>query len=170
MSERIHSHLSRLALLALLLLTSGCTHLGEWAHNGFKVGPNYRRPAAPVADNWIDFNDPRVISSAQGVDDALWWRQLGDPTIDHLVQTAYRQNLPLREAGLRVLEARSLRGIAAGNLLPQFQEYFGQYQRIQNPDTLPGPGGGTFDYWANGFNASWELDIWGKLRRSIESA
>ena len=38
--------------------SSGCTDCSNWLHNGFKVGPDYCKPAAPVADNWIDFNDP----------------------------------------------------------------------------------------------------------------
>jgi hypothetical protein len=46
-----------LMLVALVCMTSGCTPLREYVSNGLKVGPNYRRPAAPVANDWIDAND-----------------------------------------------------------------------------------------------------------------
>ncbi len=45
---------------AAALVQTGCTAMSEWVHNGFKVGPNYEPPAAPVPDQWIDTNDPKV--------------------------------------------------------------------------------------------------------------
>ena len=59
--------------------------------------------------------------------DTAWWRTFHDPVLDSLVQTAYRQNLTLRVAGLRILEARAQRAIAAGELFPQSQQAFGDY-------------------------------------------
>jgi len=149
--------------------------LDNWRRNGFKVGPNYARPAAPVADDWIDFNDPRVISDRQGVDNATWWNTFNDPVLNQLVQSSYQQNLPLRAAGLRVLEAQSQRAVAAGLLFPQLQQAFGQYQRIQlsrngNPVGVGALPARAFDFWSTGFNVGWEIDLWGKIRRSIESA
>src|SRR5271155_5203461 len=87
-----------LAVIALSL--SGCTTFSEYIHNGFKVGPEYQRPPAPVAEHWIDSNDVRVRSEA--ADDSHWWTVFNDPVLSDLVQTAYRQNLNLREAGSRV--------------------------------------------------------------------
>jgi NodT family efflux transporter outer membrane factor (OMF) lipoprotein len=165
-------------LLPLLLVTGGCAHLDNWFHNGFKVGPNYMRPAAPVAEQWIDsgrfqeFNGRSVIAEGHCVDDAAWWTTFQDPEIDFLVQTAYQQNLPLRVAGLRVLEAEAQRSIAVGNLFPQFQESFGALEHTQisrnNLQTALFPAR-AFSTWSTGFNASWELDLWGRLRRAIES-
>jgi hypothetical protein len=57
------------ALAGLLVLLSGCTHLKEYIHNGFKVGPNYSRPPAPVAEDWIDTADPRLRKES---DDLSW--------------------------------------------------------------------------------------------------
>lgn len=161
--------------VTLTVALSGCSQLGHWATNGFKVGPDYAQPVGPVAPDWIDFNDPRVISARLGVDDAQWWSIFGDPQIGQLVWTAYRQNLPLKEASLRVLEAQSQRSIAMGMLFPQSQEAYADYNRIQvskngAPDgiaqLLPFR---AFDFWNTGFNISWELDVWGKIRRAIEA-
>ena len=172
--RQVRRPIGRCLLLAAVLLCGGCTHLKQWLHNGFKVGPDYGRPAAPVADQWIDLNDSRVISESQGVDDSTWWTVFGDPAIDNLVQTSYAQNLPLRVAGLRVLEARAQRAIAAGLMFPQFQEAFAAYQRIQLSNRGNNTGLGVplraFDFWVTGFNLGWEVDVWGKFRRNLESA
>ena len=171
------SSLRQFLMLSCVLL-SGCGEFHNWLRNDFKVGPDYARPAAPIADQWIDFNDPRVISDAHHVDDAAWWTAFGDPALDHLMQTSFSENLSLRAASMRVLEARAQRAIAAGNLLPQSQEAVGQYQRIQisgagnslglDPATLSIPR--TLDFWSTGFNVGWELDVWGRIRRNLESA
>lgn len=170
-----------LVLLALLTVTTGCmTSFREYIDNGFKVGPNYKKPAAPIAENWIDYKDPRVISQPQHT--WAWWQVFNDPTLDRLVQHAYAQNLTLREAGLRVMEARALRDITVGNLFPQQQEAFGSYTRQQQSLESFGafggggvPGGGlginrNFSMWQFGTQLAWELDFWGRFRRAIEAA
>ena len=157
-------------LLLALFTSSGCTSIRQWWHQGLKVGPNYCRPATPVADAWMDANDPRVSSSAEQAWD--WWRVFNDPTLEHLVLTASRQNLPLQVAGLRVLEARAQRQIAAANLFPQTQNAFGDYTRQQfsrNAVFPPRAMAQSFDNWSTGFDLSWELDVWGRIRRAIES-
>ncbi|HEY2840359.1 MAG TPA: TolC family protein [Pirellulales bacterium] len=155
-----------------MAFSGGCASCGNWLHNGFKVGPDYCKPAAPIADNWIDFNDPRVISAP--ADDRAWWRVFRDPLLDSLVQTTYQGNLPLRSQGQRVLEYRALRAITAGNLLPQFQNVDGFYKRAQisqngNIAGVPLPNA-AFDLWNFGPALQWELDVWGRFRRRIEQA
>jgi NodT family efflux transporter outer membrane factor (OMF) lipoprotein len=157
--------------MVALLLLPGCTTLGEYVDNCFKVGPNYRRPPAPVADRWIDANDKRVRS--EETDDSYWWTVLNDPTLNDLVQSAYRQNLTLREAGFRVLQSRAQLGIAVGEFFPQTQEMNGSVDshgvsinvanRIATPTRW-------FGQWNYGFGVAWELDFWGRFRRAIESA
>src|SRR5262245_5064604 len=96
-------HCLLLALAAsLALLITGCTPCREYFRNGFKVGPNYGRPPAPVAEHWIDASDQRVHSVSD--DDCHWWTVFNDPVLSELIQTAYRQNLTLREAGFRILQ------------------------------------------------------------------
>jgi NodT family efflux transporter outer membrane factor (OMF) lipoprotein len=133
------------------------------------VGPNYCRPPAPVAEHWIDYHDPRVKS--QEVDLSEWWRVFKDPVLDGLVEEAYQQNLTLRVAGARILQARAIRGIAVGSLFPQTQQAFGDYRRFKLSEEVANPPAAAwFSDWAGGFNASWELDLWGRFRRGIEAA
>jgi outer membrane protein TolC len=157
------------ALTIFLLFATGCTSWREYVANGFKVGPNYCRPEAPVADRWIDAAEPGV--SGDPANDAAWWQTFHDPVLDSLVQVAYRQNLTLRIAGLRVLEARAQRGIAVGELFPQTQNAFGDYTRSGSSNTtatvFPAR---FFDEWTTGANLAWELDFWGRFRRAIEAA
>src|SRR5262249_38232983 len=89
-------------LLGLAFLASGCPPLTRVVHNGCKVGPNYRRPPAPLAPAWIDAGNPKVKSAP--ADYSAWWTVFGDPVLDELVRTAYAQNVNLRVAGTRVLE------------------------------------------------------------------
>ncbi|MHB1038100.1 MAG: TolC family protein, partial [Pirellulales bacterium] len=160
----------RMILAALVVVCTGCTSWRDYIHNGFKVGPNYSRPAAPIADEWIDSKNPAVKS--QPANDAAWWQTFNDPILAELMEIAYRQNLTLRVAGLRVLEARAQRGIAVGELFPQSQQAFGDYTRTGISKN--GPNGGIpnkfFDEWTVGAGLAWELDFWGRFRRSIESA
>jgi NodT family efflux transporter outer membrane factor (OMF) lipoprotein len=177
--------LSMAGCVAAALLTSGCITTGplEWIENGFKVGPEYSRPPAPVAEKWIEAKDPNVEN--RHLQD--WWRAFNDPTLNSLIDKAYEQNLNLRAAGTRVLQARAQQAIAAGNIFPQTQQATGQYSRVNlsnntfnnpsaftvlSPAPIP-PGalvGNYYSDWSAGFNMSWELDFWGRFRRAIESA
>jgi NodT family efflux transporter outer membrane factor (OMF) lipoprotein len=162
----------------LAICCNGCTSLGEYIQNGFKVGPNYQKPPAPVASEWID-------SKAKGVNVATtdlrgWWKAFNDPKLDALIQQAYQQNLTLRSAGTRILAARAQRNIAVGNLFPQTQQATGDHNRNQLSATVANPAGrqilgtttGTrfFNDTAVGVNLSWEIDFWGRFRRGVEAA
>ena len=175
MSHSGKTRLWTLSAFIMLVCVTGCAEFHQWLHNDFKVGPDYCKPVAPVATDWIDFNDPAVISDGLGIDETAWWRLLGDPMLEELVNRVYQQNLSLRAAGMRVLEARAQRAIAAGNLLPQFQEGFGSYNRTQFSAAGNQFGIGalpirTLDLWSTGFNVGWELDVWGRFRRNLEAA
>src|SRR5262249_37879899 len=81
------------------------------------------------------------------------------------------QNVNLRVAATRVLEARAQRAIAAGGLFPQQQTATGDFTHTQVSRNLANvPLHRFFDTWTTGFNLSWEIDFWGKIRRTIESA
>jgi outer membrane protein TolC len=161
----------------LALVVVGCTPLTEYVHNGFKVGPNFKPPPAAPAPDWID-RDLRVVRAP--AECAAWWHVFGDPVLDSLIDTAQKQNLDLRTAATRVLQAQAQRNIAAGYLLPKTQNLLGAYahgQTSQNGGLIPGltaPAGvpglsNIFNVWVTGFNVSWELDFWGRVRRNIES-
>ncbi len=151
-----------LALLATWVqLFAGCTGPREYFRNGFKVGPNYAKPAAAIAPNWIDDADQRVRNEEDDL--AGWWTVFGDPTLNDLIVRANSQNLTLREAGFRILAARAQFGFAIGNMFPQFQAAEGGYRRF-------GIGDNFFDQWSSGFSLAWELDFWGRFRRAVLSA
>ncbi len=150
-----------LAAIGWALAAAGCTSPGEYIRNGFKVGPNYCPPTAPVAPAWIDAADRRVRI---GEDDlAGWWTVLNDPLLDGLVMQAYSQNLTLREAGFRILQAQAQLGFAIGNVFPQEQTASGGFRHF-------GVGNSFFDTWNLGFNLAWELDFWGRFRRAVDAA
>jgi NodT family efflux transporter outer membrane factor (OMF) lipoprotein len=166
-------------LLVFAVFLCGCTPLTEYIHNGFKVGPNYHKPPAPVAPHWIDASDRRVRSETEDL--SKWWTVFNDPALDSLVCSAYRQNISLRQAGFQILQARAQRNIAIGNLFPQTQQATGDYTRnaISTEVANRNLQGGTltsvqlqrfFQQWDFGFNLSWELDFWGRYRRAVENA
>lgn len=132
------------------------------------VGPQYQRPDADVADRWLetDLRDP-----ADAAEDAAWWKRFNDPTLDALVEESLAQNLPLRQAGLRVIESRARRGIAAGQFFPQSQFATGQAANNQTSRNAPGGGGDrSYSDYSVGLEAAWELDFWGRFRRNLQSA
>jgi NodT family efflux transporter outer membrane factor (OMF) lipoprotein len=151
----------RLAVAALCFLLSGC----------FMIGPDYRRPDTATSSDWMDADGDGMVRPTSA-DDSAWWTVFDDPVLDSLVALAYRQNPTLRAAGARVLEALARRGIAIGILFPQVQEGFGIYQRgeLSENRAVPAAVDGDFSDWQLGFDAAWELDVWGRLRRNIESA
>jgi NodT family efflux transporter outer membrane factor (OMF) lipoprotein len=160
--------LLRALTLGLLLAVTGCTSVREYVQNGFKVGPNQQTPPAPTAPAWIDSANPRVKSEPGDL--SSWWNVFGDGVLNELVKTASVQNINLRVAASRLLEARAQRAIAVGQLFPQQQTANGAYTRFQASKNLANsPPNPYFSDFATGFNLSWEIDFWGKLRRTVES-
>ncbi|MGE3808393.1 MAG: efflux transporter outer membrane subunit [Gemmataceae bacterium] len=148
---------------------SGCTTVRQFVKSGFKVGPNFAPPPAPVADTWTHADDARV--QCVSANPCQWWSVFDDPVLDGLICTAHAQNLNLKKAAFRIQEARIGRNKEAGNLLPQIQANVTAYNHGMISDNLTqGAFPRNFDNWFHGFIASWELDIWGKIRRKIESA
>ncbi|MGD9634551.1 MAG: efflux transporter outer membrane subunit, partial [Pirellulales bacterium] len=160
-------------LVAVLMLSqlTGCTSFPDYVRNGFQVGPEYGRPPAPVEGDWIDAADKRLRKDDTDID--KWWTVFNDPVLNGLVQNAYRQNLTLREAGFRVLQARAQLGIAIGEFFPQEQNTNGGFTsngvsvNVANRQATPDR---WFSQWDYGFGLVWELDFWGRFRRAIESA
>lgn len=144
-----------------MLMFNGCTSFPEYVRNGFKVGPNYKTPPAPVAEDWIDAIDKRVRTDTDDL--AGWWTVFGDSLLNQLMVNAYQQNLTLRQAGFRIMAARAQLGIATGQFFPQAQFADGSFQRIAAGTT-------NFNQWNLGFTSAWELDFWGRFRRAIIAA
>jgi NodT family efflux transporter outer membrane factor (OMF) lipoprotein len=94
-----------------------------------------------------------------------------DPTLDSLVQLAYHQNLPLQIAGLRILEARALLGIAVGNRYPQLQVAFGSATAVGLSKHAANSVLADHNFWDYqvGFDAAWELDFWRKFANAVSA-
>ena len=144
---------------------------------GCAVGPDYRRPDVTVPAAWTEA--PPTASGP--VDTSLdeWWKGFGDPTLDALIRRAVASNLDLKIAAARVREARAAGGIAASGALPRVGAQAG-LSRTSRSEAVPpfrsesgsaspfGPREQSFH--EAGFDASWELDVFGGVRRSREAA
>src|SRR5207244_1895460 len=101
-----------------------------------------------------------------------WWTVFKDPVLDALIGNAYLQNLSLRQAGFRILQARAQLGISLGQLFPQTQEATGDYTRNVTSKKVANRSNVSkqfYQQWDLGFNLAWELDFWGRFRRAIEA-
>jgi NodT family efflux transporter outer membrane factor (OMF) lipoprotein len=135
---------------------------------GCLVGPNYHRP--PVS---LPAQFPGSPAAQQSIADQKWFNLFHDPVLNQLVQTALKQNFDVRIAAERVLEARAQYGITRANLFPTLAasaSYTGS--RSSSIGAFPFPPGTpvAFAYTQAGLQLSWELDLWGKLRRMDEAA
>ncbi len=149
------------ALGALLLLVAAACRA---------VGPDHETPKMALPERWHEQSGPAVESGPSEL--AQWWRRLNDPLLDSLVSRATAQSLELMEALSRVREARALRGAAKADLYPTVDAAL-EYERARASErTAFGRIAqlGDTDFHSAGFDASWEVDLWGRVRRSVEAA
>lgn len=164
--------------LCATVLAAGCT-----------VGPKYKRPESKTQDHFGGDG-----SATQSVDIARWWTSFNDPTLNSLVDRAVVANLDLRLATARIRESRAQRGVVGSDLWPDVN-LGGSYNHSRASENAfsfdagsfnngGGTGGGTGnpgfgnfaapgqeqDLYQVGFDANWELDVFGRVRRSIEAA
>ncbi len=144
-----------IALSALLALVVG---------GGCKVGSDYQRPDASKEHNesYTQIETDHVQQEV-GADVASWWSQIvADPTLAELTNEAVSGNLTLREAMFRIQSARAALGSTNANLLPQFaQDGAYQHQTVQ---------GHSQSVYSTATSMSWEIDVFGRIQRSIEAA
>ena len=147
-------------LIILVTMVSGCV----------SVGPDYVKPTVRVNDEWVEADGPRIKREQADLTD--WWTVLNDPVLDSLVEIAYKENLPLRIAGVRILQARAQLGFVVGTQFPQTQQARFDAARVQISDNSPNAASLDKNYgdYFLGLDAAWELDFWGKFRRGVESA
>jgi multidrug efflux system outer membrane protein len=151
------SNFKKVILLAAALSLAGCA-----------VGPNYKRPAvnAPTV-----FRGTTNAVSTNSFADLPWWSVFKDPVLQDLVQVALTNNYDLRIILTRVDQARALQAQTRSQFLPQV-DYRGDATRGRNSFLgSPSPNGGrTMDSFLGGFEAAWEVDLWGRVRRMNEAA
>lgn len=161
------------AALAAALIVGGCT-----------VGPNYTPPEVAVPDRFssvkgepgggvtpLDISKPGTEAERGPIADLkTWWRGFQDPTLDQLIDRAIAGNLDLRVAEARIREARALLGIERSGWFPTLDARGGVNRSRQSQ-----PPGGTgrsaeSTLWVAGFDAGWEIDVFGGTRRAVEAA
>jgi NodT family efflux transporter outer membrane factor (OMF) lipoprotein len=137
-----------------LVLLPGCT-----------VGPDYIAPEPAVPDAWFQAATAGVEAGTSPIQ--TWWTTLNDPTLDALIKRAVDGNLDLRAALRRIDQARAVRGIATGALYPDV-DAGGFAARERLSEDL---GGGKTDNFAGvGIDGTWEIDVWGRIKRLVESS
>ena len=182
--------LARMRLLTLLTTTvlSGCT-----------VGPEFKRPEWTSPTSWfvkpVDTAKPapkRIVPSLPVAEpvDPNWWASFRDPMLIGLIRRVAEENLDVRIAATRLEQSRALVGAARAAAFPRFgsntsynrQKASDEGQFAANPNALGASGAqtntvggarrrlGEFDVFQFGFDASWEIDLWGGVKRSIEAA
>jgi len=157
-------HLFQSSLTAFALFVFGCS-----------VGPDYKEPALAVPRAWNEVQQKGVDS--RPLDLVRWWTAFEDPLLDSLVDRAVRSNLDLRVAEARVREARAARAAIAAGQWPAVNTS-GSYARSrtsENALNFPSQGGASnFKLERNlfdaGFDANWEVDVFGGVRRRVEAA
>jgi multidrug efflux system outer membrane protein len=133
---------------------------------GCEVGPAYRRPQVEVAPAFRD--QAQAAHDAASLADQPWWEVFSDPVLKDLIGQALAHNYDVREAVARVAEYRARAGIERADYYPTFN-VGGLYARGRNSDFVPG-GGNTGNEWNVQAGFSWELDLWGRLRRMNEAS
>src|SRR5262245_366770 len=138
--------------------------------DGCAVGPDYRAPALTMPGAWGQRDQPGVTSTTPDL--TAWWRRFGDPVLDSLIDRAIARNLDLKIALANVREARALRGVTGADQFPVINAA-GAYTRVRDSENvrpLPPGFGPSHNLFQVGLDASWELDVWGRVRRSVEAA
>jgi multidrug efflux system outer membrane protein len=140
--------------VALALVLTGCA-----------VGPNYKRPAIAAPEAVRGAAGP---AEAASLADRGWWEIFRDETLQGLLDQALKNGYDVRLAAARVAEARANAGIARADFFPQVN-YQGQWSRSRESEFLA-PGVGPINLHDVNLGLSWELDLWGRIRRSSEAA
>ena len=128
------------------------------------VGPDYSEPQLAVPAGWSAGTGTDAMDAALL---ARWWHGFGDPVLDRLVADALAANLDLAQARARLREARARRGVAGAALAPSVDA---SLSGSRSRSSGQSGSGSTRELYSAGFDASWELDVFGGLRRSVEAA
>ncbi|QKC95935.1 efflux transporter outer membrane subunit [Mesorhizobium sp. NZP2298] len=133
--------------------------------SGCVVGPDYQSPILPMPANWSGEKPTKSVQPAQL---SQWWQRLRDPQLNTLVEEAVAGNLDVATAKAKIREARASYRQSAGTLLPSV-DGSGSVTRNKSSTTTAGTNSIYSEYQA-GFDASWELDLFGANRRGVEAA
>ena len=170
----------RLHPLMIMMLLVGCA-----------VGPDYQQPAPPAVTHWNDKGDGGVKSqTTSAATNPRWWKTFGSPQLDSLVERAIAGNLTLQQTVLRIAGAREQINQAGGAFYPSVNgnlqatrqqlglegelKSHGVYDQVDSIDPdlkgALGPLTQPVNLYQGSFDAQWEIDLWGKVRRQVEAA
>jgi NodT family efflux transporter outer membrane factor (OMF) lipoprotein len=147
------------ALLATLALAAGCA-----------VGPDYRKPQAPVPAQYKELDGWQQARPKDELPRGSWWSAFGDPTLDELLKRVDISNQNIRVSEARVRQARGIADQARAGLFPTVNAT-GSATRSKSPSlsNQPNFATGAVNNYNVGLSASWELDLWGRVRRTVEA-
>ncbi|MCB2186146.1 MAG: efflux transporter outer membrane subunit [Deltaproteobacteria bacterium] len=134
---------------------------------GCLVGPDYQAPEVNAPPAWKQMEDPALVTGQAEL--TTWWTVFHDDTLTSLIEQAARENLDLKTAVARVREARARLGVARGYLYPSL-DAAGSVEENRNSENYGSPAGARFTAYQAGLDASWEIDLFGRVRRSVEAA
>jgi len=144
--------------LTLTILAGGCA-----------IGPDYKRPVVAEPPTFRG----QATAEAASFADAPWWEAFQDPNLQALIREALAQNYDVAIAAARVQEARAALSVSRSDLYPSLDYGTGVSRSKVSPGVLGHPGGpvpNATNFYSASMSMSWELDIWGRIRRSNEAA
>ncbi len=156
----IKATLTIIPISFLLLVLQGC-----------KVGPDYKAPDYQMPDKWQE----SAIKSMEGNSNIeSWWEVFNDPILNELISEARKENLNLKTAYTRLLESRAMLGVASGKKWPKV-DAIGSYRNSEPSERgalkeVPGTDYDSTNLHSIGLDATWEIDLFGRISRSIESS
>ena len=158
MEKRVSSRFSKLFAVFAFAVLTGCA----------TVGPDYEAPKTPISSTWNSALEGGLTEKEMGPSKlAAWWTALGDPELSSLMSRAVGGDLGIKEAQARVREARARRGISRADLFPTLDATGNASWSRSSEETGTGK---SRDLYAAGFDAGWEIDLFGGVRRTVEAA
>jgi multidrug efflux system outer membrane protein len=151
-------------------VVAGCLAWLAWSGAGCRLGPDYERPAVEVPADWRW----KEAAPRDQVPTGPWWSAFGDPALNSLVDLAGTGNLELKAAFARVEQARATARVSKADFYPAIKGA-ATYSRFRTSANAPSPVGFpipsfTLEQWETPLDLSYEIDLWGRVRRSFESA
>lgn len=142
--------------------------LGASLLSACAVGPDYREPPIPARDEWQ--SQPQSGASADAATLASWWTVLNDPTLNQLIERAVAKNKDVKQAVSRVIESRARRSITAAGFFPTISSSASGSHTDSDSSDADFTGSSNGESYSSDLDASWELDLFGGTRRSLEAS
>lgn len=148
------------SVLGMIIFVAGCT-----------VGPDYTKPKLELPQRWKQQQQKTTDSMPVELKD--WWTTLNDPILEGLIEQSAGANLDLREAWFRIEESRALRDFSSGRYAPQVDaaaSYMRSRDTRNGAASIPGVSDDQINSHSVGFDSAWEIDLFGGIKRSVESS